>query len=78
MRSRVSSSSRRTKRESYPFHHLAPAAASTKPNASPPRARRFAFFDIGPISKGHALVIPKCALSIPSRTIGAGDREDGR
>jgi diadenosine tetraphosphate (Ap4A) HIT family hydrolase len=24
--------------------------------------RRFAFLDIGPLSKGHALVIPKCAL----------------
>ena len=24
---------------------------------------RLAFFDIGPISKGHALVIPKCASS---------------
>jgi diadenosine tetraphosphate (Ap4A) HIT family hydrolase len=23
--------------------------------------RRFSFLDIGPLAKGHALVIPKCA-----------------
>ena len=33
----------------------------------------FSFLDIGPLSKGHALIIPKCTFSLSNRQIATPD-----
>jgi hypothetical protein len=57
-----SSSSRRTRRKLLPH----PSDVLPRPllHLMTERTSSFAFFDIGPLSKGHALVIPKCT-SLP-------------